>query len=193
MSLIFNFPVNKQDPEQGKILLSEPFLGDRFFKRSVVLLGEHNDKGTIGFILNKPTNIKISEAIEDFPEFNAPIYFGGPVQPESLFYIHSLNGKLDGSKEICKGVFWGGDFDELKFLIETKQVSPFEVKFFIGYSGWEPTQLDQELKLNSWIISNAKKDYAFSNHPTDLWADILKNMGTQYAMMANFPEDPAFN
>ncbi len=79
MSLIFNFPVNKQDPEQGKILLSEPFLGDRFFKRSVVLLGEHNDKGTIGFILNKPTNIKISEAIEDFPEFNAPIYFGGPV------------------------------------------------------------------------------------------------------------------
>ena len=93
----------------GSLLISEPFLADSCFKRSVVLLSEHDKHGTLGFILNKPTDLKLNEAVEDFPEFNVPLYFGGPVDTETLFYIHTLGNKLEGSREIAAGVFWGGD------------------------------------------------------------------------------------
>ncbi|HSR18184.1 MAG TPA: YqgE/AlgH family protein, partial [Ignavibacteriaceae bacterium] len=109
-------------PAQGSLLISEPFLLDSYFKRSVVLIGEHDEHGTIGFILNKPTDVKINDAVEDFPYFDAPLYFGGPVDTDSLFYIHTIGTKLEGAKEIVKGVFWGGDYNQLKFLIDTQQV-----------------------------------------------------------------------
>ena len=92
-------------PRRGKLLISEPFLGDPFFKRSVILLSEHTREGTVGFILNKPTEIPINDIIEDFPEFDVRVHFGGPVQKDTLHYIHRLGNKLKGSKEIIKGVY----------------------------------------------------------------------------------------
>src|ERR1700741_774928 len=106
-------------PEQGKLLISEPFLTDPYFRRSVILLSEHTDKGTTGFILNKPTEFRLNEVISDFPDFNVPVNFGGPIKNDTLHYIHKLGDKLQGSHMIVPGIYWGGDFEMLKTLIDT--------------------------------------------------------------------------
>ncbi len=180
-------------PAQGSLLISEPFLLDSYFKRSVVLIGEHDEHGTIGFILNKPTDVKINDAVEDFPFFDAPLYFGGPVDTDSLFYIHTIGTKLEGAKEIVKGVFWGGDYNQLKFLIDTQQVKSNQIRFYAGYSGWEPKQLDIEIKEKSWLLSNPDTGFTFFNDSKVLWSQVLRSMGNEYAILANFPEDPSLN
>jgi putative transcriptional regulator len=185
--------VIKLDPTIGRILVSEPFLLDAYFKRSVILLGEHGDEGTIGFILNKPTDLKLNDALEDFPPFDAPLYFGGPVQTDTIHFLHTLGSRLEGSKELLPGIFWGGELETLKLLIDTGQVSKNDIRFFAGYSGWEPHQLDHELQGKNWLVSNCKKEFAFSIEPDELWGEVLRSMGSQYAILANFPEDPSLN
>lgn len=180
-------------PTQGSLLISEPFLLDSYFKRAVVLLSEHDDQGTLGFILNKPTDVRLNDAVEDFPEFDAPLYFGGPVETDTLFYIHTLGEKLKGAKPIVNGIWWGGDYDQLKFLIDTHQIRPEQIRFYAGYSGWEPKQLEGELKEKAWLVSNANKMFTFFDNPKVLWSQVLRSMGNEYAILANFPEDPNLN
>jgi len=180
-------------PVQGSLLISEPFLVDSYFKRAVVLLSEHDDKGTLGFILNKPTDVTLNEAVDDFPEFRVPLYFGGPVETDTLFYIHTVGHLLEGSKEILNGIFWGGDYEKLKFLIDTKQIRPNQIRFYAGYSGWEPKQLDHELKEKSWLVFKGSKQFTFADDPRSLWSQVLRSMGNEYAILANFPEDPNLN
>jgi putative transcriptional regulator len=185
--------LNNIAPGQGKLLLSEPFQKDLYFKRTVVLLTEHNEMGTVGFILNKPLDIKIYEAIDDFPEYESPLYFGGPVSKNQLFYVHTLGEKLDGSMNIGNGLYWGGNFDTLRTLIEQRQVTPNQLRFFAGYSGWEPNQLEKELEEKSWIVANSRLEYVMTPNSGKLWGTVLKGMGQTYAVMANFPEDPSLN
>ncbi len=180
-------------PGTGVLLISEPFLNDSYFKRAVVLLSEHDEKGTLGFILNKPTDVNINDAVEDFPEFNAPLYFGGPVETDTLFYIHTLGDKLEGAKEIVDGVYWGGNYDQLKLLIDTGQVGPEMIRFYAGYSGWDAEQLNHELEDKSWLLSQSNPRFTFFDDPKCLWSQVLRSMGQEYAILANFPEDPALN
>ena len=180
-------------PIQGSLLISEPFLLDSYFKRAVVLLSEHDEKGTLGFILNKPTDVMLNDAVEDFPDFNVPLYFGGPVDTDTLFYVHTLGSKLEGAKEILPGLWWGGDYDQLKFLVDTKQIEKENIRFYAGYAGWEPKQLDTELKDKSWVVSDLANDFTFFDNPKTLWSQVLRSMGNEYAIIANFPEDPNLN
>lgn len=180
-------------PVQGSLLVSEPFLLDSYFKRAVVLLSEHDEQGTLGFILNKPTDVKLNEAVDDFPEFDVPLFFGGPVETDTLFYIHTVGELITGAKEIVDGIWWGGDYDRLKFLIDTRQIKPDQIRFYAGYSGWEPKQLDSEVKEKAWMISNANERFTFFENPKSLWSQVLKSMGNEYAILANFPEDPNLN
>jgi putative transcriptional regulator len=184
---------NEQKPVQGTLLVSEPFLADNTFKRSVILLSEHDDSGTLGFILNKPTEVKVHDALEDFPEFDSNLFFGGPVETDSLFYIHTLGLQLSGSREIASGIFWGGSFEQLKQMIAAGKVRPNQIRFYAGYSGWDPKQLDHELEEHSWMVSGCSKQFTFYDDPKCLWSQVLKSMGTEYAILANFPEDPNWN
>ncbi|MEI6816053.1 MAG: YqgE/AlgH family protein [Bacteroidota bacterium] len=177
----------------GKLLVSEPFMFDQNFGRSVILLCEHTLEGTVGFILNKPTEVTVNDAIEDFPEFDGNLYYGGPVQTNSLHFIHTLGDKIPGSLEVVKGIYWGGDFEVLKLLIDTKQIRNDQVRFYAGYSGWEPNQLKKELKEKTWIIADVNSQYPFAEDPLHLWRDVLKGMDEQFSVMSNFPEDPSLN
>lgn len=180
-------------PEKGKILISEPFLNDPNFKRSIILLSEHGEEGSVGFILNKPTKLRINQVLDDFPDFDAPVYLGGPVQINTLQFIHRLGNMIEGSTEICDGLYWGGNFDYLKLLIEANQVTPDDFRFFIGYSGWTEGQLDDELKINSWIVTSTSVENIFSEEPDKMWREILKGMGRKYSILASFPENPSVN
>jgi putative transcriptional regulator len=184
---------NNVKPAKGRILLSEPLMGDYFFGRSVVLLAEHNDEGSFGAILNKPVSARFNEVVKDFPEFDAPVYLGGPVDTENLFYIHTKGERLEESTEIMDGLYWGGDIETLKEMMLLKTISPEDIRFFIGYSGWAPDQLEQELQKNSWIIAKVGKEDILNTEATVLWEKLLDKMGEKYRYWKNFPVDPAAN
>jgi len=185
-------PLNLIKPSKGKLLLSAPFLTD-IFKRSVVYLTEYNNKGSIGFIINKPLALKISDVIDDFPEFGAKVYYGGPVQQEMLNFFHKSGDKISGGYELKNGLYWGGDFETLKILAETGGLDPEDFRFYLGYAGWAPKQLEDELKSNSWIVNNSNIQDVFSKEPENLWQKILKEMGGEYTVISTFPENPSVN
>lgn len=177
----------------GKILIAEPFMVDPNFKKSVIIICEHHDDGSLGFILNKPINIKLNKLIDDFPEFETKVYFGGPVAPDTLHYIHNVGELLDESIKIQQGVYWGGNFEKLKFLIENELILPKNIKFFIGYSGWDGGQLAGEIKTGSWVISDMDANYAFKTKAYKLWTQVLENKGDNYTVIAQINNDNKLN
>ena len=185
--------INKK-PEKGDLLISEPFLLYSNFERTVILICEHNDEGSFGFVLNKPSLMKFDEVLEDVDNFSEPLYVGGPVQQNTLHFIHRAGNLVEGGIEIARDLYWGGNFENLKMLIDTRQIDPVDFKFFLGYSGWESGQLLKELEQNSWIIfPKANSDHVFNEDPEGLWRKILKDMGGKFRMFSNFPDDPRLN
>lgn len=174
----------------GKLIIAEPFMQDGFFKRSVVLITDYHDTGTVGFILNRPVKINIKSLISDFPEFPGAVYVGGPVENNTVHYLHTAGNLLEGSKEVIPGVFWGGDFNELKFLASQKVIKPHDIRFFVGYSGWSPGQLEHEMQeTNSWLVEQADPNYIFYNQKeTDLYQQIMQHKGHNFSILASTPE-----
>lgn len=183
-------PIKK--PHQGILLISEPSLRDFYFRQSVILLAEHNEEGSFGVIINKPIETRVNEILLNFPEVDMPVYLGGPVKTDSLFFIHT-NGMVDKSLKILEGLYWGGDIDVIGEMLEKKLLHENEIRFFIGYSGWNPKQLDREISEKSWVLTHTTAEEVISTQPQQLWPDFLKSMGSDYAIWANFPEDPTYN
>lgn len=180
-------------PSAGSLLLSDPFLIDPNFKRSVVLLCEHQGNGSVGFILSRPLNLKLKDAIPEIEEFDAPLYYGGPVQTDTMHYIHNLGDQIPGSVMIADGVYWGGDFEQVKSMIANGEVSPENFRFFLGYTGWDKKQLNTELNENSWMVKRMDYSNIFQDKPEDLWKSILQGMGGKYKLISTYPEDPSLN
>lgn len=181
-------------PGQGSLLISEPFLQDYFFRRSVVLLAEHNDEGSFGVIINKPVEYAFNEVVSGFPQADLPIFLGGPVQTDRLFYIHTLgSSEIEGSLEVMKGLWWGGDINTVRLLLSSGRLNTQNIRFFVGYSGWEPAQLDRELEDESWIIVRKSSRLIMSVDPQKMWNNIVGSLGDQYTLWTRFPVDPALN
>jgi putative transcriptional regulator len=178
---------------KGNILISEPYLGDPNFERSVVLVCEKNNEGTLGFVLNKPSLITFDTVMKNADDFKEVLFIGGPVAQDSLHFIYRNRIKMEGSIEISQNLYWGGNFEELMQLIRNKKVKGEDFRFFLGYSGWGEGQLDQELEQNSWIVTNTTADEIFDVKAEELWREILKNMGGKYKMKSNYPIDPRLN
>lgn len=183
---------SKLTPQKGRIIISEPFLPGNYFSRSTVLLVDYSPGGAVGFILNKPYETHINELISVFPDYIPEVFVGGPVSNDNLFYIHTLGDMVRGSIKVKDELYWGGDFEELKSAIITRRAKPDQVKFFIGYSGWSPGQLDDEIAENSWLVTEADiKQIMKSNQ--NFWLESVKNAGGHYKTWRNFPEDPNSN
>lgn len=185
-------------PEAGRILISEPFLKDFYFKRSIVLLAEHNKDGTFGLVLNRTTNLRLSEVLSSVEyiipeEFDNNIYIGGPVKTDSLFYIHTRNDIIGNSLNIMEGIYWGGDINELVRLMKEKTIKPDEIRFYAGYSGWEPNQLERELLEHSWVVAKTNANFLLNNSPDILWKKAVLKLGEDYKEWVNYPIDPQMN
>ncbi|MCG8410748.1 MAG: YqgE/AlgH family protein [Bacteroidales bacterium] len=178
--------------KQGRILISEPLLSDTYFKRSVVLLTEYSGDGAIGFVLNKPVDIALNDILDDFPKFNAKVYVGGPVAKDSIHFIHTLGDMVPNSVHVRDDIYWGGDFDSLKDLIAAGFVKNNQVRFFLGYSGWSPLQLDEEIKEKAWLVSEIKSTKIMGADKS-IWKQLLISLGKKYKVWANFPENPTMN
>ena len=182
------------DVHTGSLLLAEPFMLDTNFKRAVVLLVDHSDdEGSVGFILNKPLSVRMNELVEDFPEIEAMVHYGGPVSTNTIHYLHNVGMLLDGSTEIGPGVFWGGEFDKLKFLVERGLITGDHIRFFVGYSGWSPGQLAEEMDTGSWLTSDMHANYLFKSKPSRLWNQVLHNKGDIFGVIAQVPEAVSLN
>jgi putative transcriptional regulator len=179
--------------KKGDVLLAEPFMIDPNFKRAAVLLCEHQDDGSIGFIMNKPLDVKISDLVQDFPEFESKVFFGGPVSTDTVHFIHNSGDILDNSVQIENGVFWGGDFEKLKVLIQSQLIKPEDIRFYVGYSGWSSGQLYEELNIGSWVIAEMHANYLFKVEPNALWKLIMSNKGDAYSVIAQMPDSANWN
>lgn len=182
-----------EQPSKGKMLISEPALSDGFFARSVVLLVDHNDEGSFGFVVNKPAGVKLSEVTNEFGSFDIKIFLGGPVMMDNLYYLHTRGEDIRNSVPVIQGLWWGGDPEAVKDLLQEGRLQPGEIRFFIGYSGWSPKQLDRELSEHSWIVRNAELQYIWTKAPRSLWKRILLSLGKDYAPWINHPSDPSLN
>jgi putative transcriptional regulator len=191
LSLQMPFLMNKK-PCAGKILIAEPFLGDQNFERSVVLLCEHKPSGAFGLILNQATQSVLSDLIHDiYTEF--PVYIGGPVEQNTLHYIHRLGELIEESVDLGNGLWWSGDFEQVKSLINIGKIEKEDIRFFLGYSGWGAGQIENELDQNTWIVSDIMADQVFESGDSQFWRTALRRMGGDFKVLANYPIDPRLN
>ena len=180
-------------PSTGILLIAEPFLKDTNFMRTVVLLCDHQEDGSIGFVLNKHIAHTLDEIIPELEGIKIPVYFGGPVQADTLHFLHVCPDQIPGSQAVTDGIYWGGDFGMVKDLLRKNKLDHRNIRFYVGYSGWGNNQLNEELKGESWITAMAKQDLVFNYDIEDIWKESLKLLGGDYSLMTNFPVDPQLN
>ncbi|GGK34990.1 transcriptional regulator [Yeosuana aromativorans] len=181
-------------PKKGDLLIAEPaIIGDISFNRSIVLLADHNDEGSIGFILNKPLEYTINDLVPEV-EASFKVYNGGPVEQDNLYFIHKVPHLIPESIEISLGIFWGGDFNKVAELIANHQINETDIRFFLGYSGWKSNQLENELKASSWVVTeNIYKKEIIEKDYESFWKEKMLEFGGEYSIWSNAPENPNYN
>jgi len=191
---IFKITHKNLFPSQGSILISEPSLQDLYFQRSVVLLVEHNKKGSMGFVLNKKTDLQVNSFFTELKKMPVmPIYLGGPVCPNRLFFIHSLGNIIPDTIKINDSLYFDGDFEALKQYILSGNPIEGKVKFFLGYSGWTEGQLGKEISSDSWVVTKPNNESIIPAEGDSYWKKSLERLGHHYKTWINYPKDPSLN
>ncbi|WP_066217737.1 YqgE/AlgH family protein [Formosa haliotis] len=181
-------------PKKGNLLIAEPsIIGDVSFNRSIVLLADYTDEGSIGFILNKPLDYTIKDLIPEI-DANFKVYNGGPVEQDNLYFIHKVPDLIPDSIEISLGIYWGGDFNVVAELIANNLIEEKDIRFFLGYSGWDSNQLEEELRVNSWVVTeNIYQNQIIEKDYESFWKEKMVEFGGEYSIWSNAPENPSYN
>jgi putative transcriptional regulator len=181
-------------PDKGKLLVSEPsIIGDDSFSRSVVLVTEHNPEGVVGFIINKPLNYTLDQLIPDI-ELELEVYEGGPVDKDNLYFLHNVPHLIPNSFLIHDNIYWGGDFESVSALINNGTITSGEIRFFLGYSGWDHHQLETELAGKSWVVVDHEENQDLLSIDTyNIWKNHMRTLGGDYEMWSNAPDNPQYN
>lgn len=178
----------------GTLLIAEPFMKDPNFQRSVVLICEHeNSSGSFGITINRLTKDVLGDYLPDFENFKMPVFDGGPVGKDNMHFLHRRPDLIDGGKEIANGIFWGGDYTTAVRLVIENTISANEIRFYLGYAGWEKNQLKDEMKEKSWLLVDAKPAIVFHKNPSQIWKESVKQMGKEFHPVIHYPLDPSYN
>lgn len=180
-------------PGPGILLIADPFLKDPNFLRTVVFLCEHRQEGSFGFVINRRYEHTLDQLIPELDGINLPVFYGGPVQPDTIHFLHQYPDEIPGGEEVISGIFWGGDFTRVVEMLKAGTADPAKIRFYIGYSGWGDGQLDGELQEKSWLTVEGNHHIVFHREPAEIWKDSLRLLGGDYEMMINFPIDPQLN
>ena len=192
-------PPADAEPKPGQFLLSEPFLDDPWFGRKVVFLCDHDEQGSLGFVLNNGMGRNLTSLLPDAEQwgFDHEVHRGGPVHVDSLFCLHRLGEEIEGSIPVLPGLWLGGEYDDLAELINERGAKAGDVRFFAGYAGWGAGQLEGEMKQRSWYVHDApvgsKLEVVMNADPGDLWASMMKSKGGGYGRVTTWPTDPSLN
>jgi putative transcriptional regulator len=180
-------------PHKGSLLIAEPsILNDNSFNRSIILLTEHNDQSSVGFILNRPLKFTLKDIIPEI-DCSFTVFQGGPVEQDNLYFVHNVPNLIPDSIQVSDDIFWGGNFNSLKNLLAENKIKSTEIRFFLGYSGWGTHQLEDELLNNSWFVSENDFENIFSADNESLWKNKLMEKGGEYKIWANAPNDIHLN
>jgi putative transcriptional regulator len=177
----------------GALLVASPELQDAHFKRSVVLLAQYSEEGAMGYVLNRPLEATLSEIAPEFVGFDAPLYWGGPCQNDTLHCVHTARACVENSETITDGVFWGGVFEAIQQTIISGAAQMEDFRFFVGYAGWGERQLEKELEEGSWFVSEHASKTIFTASPKNMWMRACQSLGGQYRFLALTPEHPSLN
>lgn len=180
--------------EKGQLLISEPSVTINLpFNRSVILLADHNNEGSVGFIINKPLKYTIHDLIPDI-NANFKIYNGGPVEQDNLYFIHNIPDLIPNSIEISNGIYWGGEYEVTKILINKGKINKNNIRFFLGYTGWDVNQLETEMEGHSWILkTNSYQNKIIGKSANHFWKKQIMELGGNYQIWSNAPENPSSN
>ncbi|MFM6926339.1 MAG: YqgE/AlgH family protein [Ferruginibacter sp.] len=181
------------EPAAGILLIADPFLKDPNFLRTVVLLCEHQEQGSFGFVLNKLAEQTLGELVNELEGFSLPVYYGGPVQMNTLHFLHQYPDLIPESVKVSSNIYWGGNFETVTALIKSKRIDLNRIKFFIGYSGWGNGQLQDEMEEKSWLTVQATPGLVFNISHHEIWKNSLKTLGGEYERMIHYPIDPQLN
>ncbi len=174
----------------GNLLVAEPFLEDPHFGRAVILICDHDLKdGTVGFILNKGLETTVGEIMQGMGDFDAEVFYGGPVQHDTLHYIHNKGDLINGAIKVSDNLYWGGDYEQVKFCIKHGLIEKQDIRFFIGYAGWSAGQLFDELEEVTWLVAEGDINYIFNHKTEQLWKNILQDKGGRYSVIAQMGTD----
>lgn len=192
---IFQIESNKLRPLQGGLLIASPFIRDKHFSRSVVLMLDHNEEGSMGIVLNKSyfglrTLNEVIPTLECLPPI--PLYNGGPVGQDTLFYLHGLSHIKD-SLSLGNGLYLNGNFDQIQQFLLTEGSTKGMIRFFMGYAGWQKGQLEQEIEENTWIVNNDNKIDLLNTYLRDMWKETLGDLGGKYTVWSRYPKYPIMN
>lgn len=176
----------------GKLLLAKPYLGDENFERSVVVICENSPEGSFGLVINQVTDNLLSDYFDDI-SVSCKLYIGGPMENNRLHFIHKRGDLIEGSLELAHGLYWSGNFEQVRFLLNSGEILPEEIKFLMGYSGWGANQLEEEIEEGIWIESTLIPEMVFQENDSKIWSNVLRKLGGNYIIMANSPLDPRLN
>ena len=190
---LFKIQSNTLNTATGNVLISEPFMNDFHFRRSVILIIDHNEEGSLGVIFNKRLTIPFNEIVQGFPEFKADVYLGGPVETDRIFFSHTIGEMIPDSYKISEGLYWSGNVNALKAMIKMDLIKPHEVRFYVGYAGWEGGQLRNELKANTWLVGKFSTKQLLTTIPGKMWKNFVRQMGKRYMLWDKFPVNPSEN
>lgn len=178
--------------KNGTLLLAQPFMEDPYFEGSVVVVCDA--EATLGFILNKPLDITLGDLVPDLKGCDFQVYYGGPVEANTLNFVHRHGGLISNSEPVMRGLWMGGKFDDVLFLIKQGLIESHDILFFIGYTGWNPEQLAEEISEKSWILAPTDLNYMFNvDDPALLWHDIMQNMGGHFQVLSKMRYEMSWN
>lgn len=179
--------------QPGTLLIADPFLKDPNFSRSVVFLCNHTDEGSFGFVLNKKSEYVIGDLLRDLEGSAFPVFYGGPVQQDTIHFLHRCAGLITGGEKIADNIYWGGEFDEMVSMIKDNKITEEDIRLFLGYSGWTKNQLEDEIEEKSWLTTYGTGNLVFINNIKFIWPEALKQLGGKYEQLIHYPMDPQLN
>jgi putative transcriptional regulator len=180
--------------QTGTLLIAEPFLKDPNFSRSVIFLCDHHKEGSFGLVINKSLKMTLDQIINAVHNTAIPVFYGGPVQTDTLHFLHNLPDIIPGSEKVSEDIYWGGDFDLVIKLLNKDALDLNKIRFYLGYSGWAEGQLFSEMKESkSWLTLRAKDYLIFQPDPNQIWANAITALGGDYVQLKNYPLDPQLN
>lgn len=190
---LFKIQSNTLNVNIGNVLISEPFMNDFYFRRSVILMIDHNEEGSLGVVINKRLATPFNDIVQGFPEFKADVYLGGPVETDRIFFIHTIGEMIPDSHKISSGLYWSGNVNALKAMIKMDLIKAHEVRFYVGYAGWAEGQLHNELKANTWLVGKFTTKELLRTMPSKMWSSFVNKMGKRYSLWNKFPINPSDN
>ena len=190
---LFKIQSNTLKVSIGDVLVSEPFLNDFYFRRSAILIVDHNDEGSFGVVINKRLNVHFNDIIMGFPKFDADVYLGGPVDTDRVFFIHTIGEMIPDSHKIMSGLYWSGNINALKAMIKNDLIKSHEVRFYVGYAGWDGGQIRKELEANIWLVGKFSTKEILHTMPGKMWSTFVNKLGNRYKLWNKFPVNPSDN